>query len=219
MIGDVHGESALLAGALNALQGLDAILCVGDIVDGPLDATDASGVERCIELLKSHDVRCVAGNHERWFLAGKERHRKGATQSLSPEAQAFIAGLPATSAFDTPAGGLLLCHGVGDDDMAALFPETRGFGLQALWTLPELQRDGYLQIMIGGHTHVPMVRSFPGLSVLNPGTLCASEEPRVLEVNLDAMVLHWHLHEEGIWQRSEPEPLPKPQSIPPKPQW
>ena len=75
VIGDVHCESETLSRVLDAFDAMpvDAVLCVGDLVDGPGDA-DAT-----LALLQSRGVQCVAGNHERWFLDGERRDVADAT--------------------------------------------------------------------------------------------------------------------------------------------
>ena len=57
LIGDVHARDDRLAAALEVLTDLDldAILCTGDIMDGP------GCPDRCIDLLKAHGVSTVRG--------------------------------------------------------------------------------------------------------------------------------------------------------------
>jgi predicted phosphodiesterase len=78
--------------------------------------------------------------------------------------------------YETPAGRAMLCHGVGTDDEAWLRPDTRGYALQDIPTLRELMLDDSVQLMIGGHTHERMVRVFPGLTVVNAGTIHRKDE-------------------------------------------
>jgi predicted phosphodiesterase len=78
--------------------------------------------------------------------------------------------------FRTPLGGLLLCHGVGTDDMDELKETTSGYGLAAIDELGRLRRDGSVSLMVGGHTHAWMDRAFDGLRVINPGTLRARDD-------------------------------------------
>lgn len=68
-------------------------------------------------------------------------------------------------------GRMMLCHGVGEDDMAALTPETRGYSLQAIPTLRELMLRPDLHFTVGGHTHHRMVRRFQDLIAVNAGSL------------------------------------------------
>ena len=172
VIGDVHCESETLSRVLDAFDAMpvDAVLCVGDLVDGPGDA-DAT-----LALLQSRGVHCVAGNHERWFLDGERRDVADATPSISEDSEAWLRTLERIRYYDTPAGRVMLCHGVGEDDEAWLRPDTRGYALQDIPTLRELMLDEDTPYMIGGHTHQRMVRVFPGLTVVNAGTIHRKDE-------------------------------------------
>ena len=114
LIGDVHTEATRLAHVLAhaARTRPDAVLCVGDIVDGPEDAT------RCIELLRDHGVLTVRGNHDRCQLAGTPF----APFEAPASAWDWLRALPATRLLDTVAGRLLLGHGVGEHDLTKLSP-------------------------------------------------------------------------------------------------
>jgi predicted phosphodiesterase len=183
VIGDVHCESETLGRVLDALDELsvDAVLCVGDIVDGPGDA-DAT-----MATLEGRGVQCVAGNHERWLLAGEQRTLANATQEINDGSRTFIESLPKLRRYATPNGNALLCHGVGDDDEAWLLPDTRGYALQDIPTLRELMVDEDVQFMLGGHTHERMVRVFPGLTVVNAGTIHRNYEQTFMVVDFAAM--------------------------------
>ena len=52
-------------------------------------------------------------------------------------ARSFLASLPAVRRIATARGGLLLCHGTGEDDMHAVQPDDLGYALE---TNEELQR-------------------------------------------------------------------------------
>ncbi len=183
VIGDVHCESKTLGRVIDALEtmGVDAIVCVGDLVDGPGDA-DAT-----LAVLKTRGVQCVAGNHERWFLAGERRSLDNATHEINEVSRTFIESLPRARHYTTPGGTALLCHGVGDDDEAWLKPDTRGYALQDIPTLRELMLDENIQFMLGGHTHERMVRVFPGLTVLNAGTIHRNFEQTFMVADFGAM--------------------------------
>jgi predicted phosphodiesterase len=183
VIGDVHCEDETLRRVLDALDGMnvDAVLCVGDLVDGPGDA-DAT-----LELLQSREVQCVAGNHERWFLEGERRDVVDATPAISKASEAFLRKLGRTRYYETPAGRALLCHGVGTDDEAWLRSDTRGYALQDIPTLRELMLDEDTPYMIGGHTHQRMVRVFPGLTVVNVGTIHRKDEQTFTVIDFQQM--------------------------------
>lgn len=209
VIGDVHAEDARLERALRVLaaQQVDAILCVGDVVDGP------GSVERCIDLLESASAEVVVGNHERWFLGNEMRTLSLATTALAPGYAAKIRAWPTTLDFETPRGRLRLAHGVGDDDMAELRPDTRGYSLQAIPTLRELMLDPDVRFHVGGHTHERMVRVFPGVVALNAGTL-TGEEPTVMLLDFAARTVQ-HVSIGADEPRPLDElPLPDPAPIP-----
>ena len=188
VIGDVHCETKTLGRVLDALEtmGVDAILCVGDLVDGPGDA------DSTLAILEARGVQCVAGNHERWFLDGEQRSLDNATREINEVSRTFIESLPRGRRYATPSGTALLCHGVGDDDEAWLKPGTRGYALQDIPTLRELMLDENIQFMIGGHTHERMVRVFPGLTILNAGTIHRNFEQTFMVVDFGAMRVGFH---------------------------
>ena len=111
LIGDVHAEHDFLATALDHLarERVDAIVCVGDLVDGRGD------VDRCVEQLVRHGVHTVRGNHDRWLLGDVTKMQS--LFELHVRTRDYLAALPKTRLYDTADGPLLLCHGLGDDDM------------------------------------------------------------------------------------------------------
>lgn len=168
LVGDVHQEHQRLASLLAYFdhQGADRVLCVGDIADGTGD------IGRCIRLLKDAAVQCVAGNHDRWLLRGTMRDLPDAlpASQLDAEDRSFLAALPRTRTYPTGRGQLLLCHGMGDDDMGQLRPEDEGYALEVNFEAQELiaRRHGFV---VAGHTHMPMVRRIGETWFVNPGTL------------------------------------------------
>ncbi|MEO0323540.1 MAG: metallophosphoesterase family protein [Myxococcota bacterium] len=205
VIGDVHAELAALEAALAlfSARGVDAVLCVGDIVDGP--GTDAEAAE-CCRRLRDAGVLAISGNHERWWLQGEMRTVPDPTGPLPEDVRAYLAGLPATRRLRTVAGNALLCHGVGDDDLAVLYPETKGYALQAVMpTLVPLMKDPELDYAIGGHTHRRMARAFPGLTFVNAGTLHRAFEVTVTLVDFAAKEVR-HVPLEGPPEAPTPGP-------------
>jgi len=204
-IGDVHCEDRLLEIALRFFDevGVDAVSCAGDVLDGQGD------VDRCLRLLEEGEVLTVAGNHERWFLrGGRPANVRDVTLEVQPRSRAYLEGLPTTLRISTPAGNLLLCHGVGEDDMAMLRSDTRGYALQDIPSLRELMVDPTVALMLGGHTHERMVRAFQGLRVINCGTLRRDDEPGVALLDFQAgQVTFFDVTARGV-TRAEVVPLP-----------
>lgn len=178
VIGDVHTEDALLEVALHFLrdQQVDQIVCTGDLVDGP-----ASGraVERCCKLLRDHGALTVCGNHDRWLQDGEMRDLPDATppRQVGKESLGFLAALPETLEIGTPVGDVLLCHGLGQDDMAGVQPFDRGYALKGNEALQALLSAARYVAVINGHTHRPMVRRIDDLTIINGGTLLRDQKP------------------------------------------
>lgn len=180
IIGDPHGEAELLRAALELLRALqpDALLCTGDAIDG------GSDVNACVALLQEFSVQTVRGNHDRWLFQMPEPERltlplAAPRESVSLQTRDFLLALPPTREFATVAGPLLLCHGLGDNDMAKLTPDDYGYALEANVELQTLLRASY-RFAVGGHTHTRMVRHFTNLNTggdftfINAGTLLST---------------------------------------------
>ena len=75
VVGDVHADDSRLDVVLRTIADLqvEAMLCTGDIVDGPGSAA------RCCGLLQAHRVHCVRGNHDRWLFTDLWRDQRYAT--------------------------------------------------------------------------------------------------------------------------------------------
>lgn len=202
VIGDVHAEHELLEAVLRHLQALsvDSILCTGDVVDG------LGSVSRCVELLCAAGVITIRGNHDRWFLAGEMRSLPDATlsDSVADSVSRFLANLPTTERLGTSCGPLLLCHGLAENDMARLTPDDFGYALETNDELQLLLRDRGVRFVVAGHTHRPMVRHFPNLTVINAGTLVRNQQPRFLVLDFERRIVEMHiLAEDGRLRAQE----------------
>jgi len=175
LIGDIHCELARLKRVVEHFRsvGVDSVLSVGDIVDGPGDVSETCAY------LESEGVIAVAGNHDRWLLAGEMRDLPDATppSTVTACARKFLTSLPKTRLFDSSRGAVLLCHGLGDDDMASVRPDEEGEALLANTALRRLLTARPPRFLINGHSHRPMLRTIDGLSIINAGTLHPKHRP------------------------------------------
>lgn len=189
-IGDLHGEDLRLDAVLTWLsgQGVDTLLAVGDLVDG------AGSLDRCCALLTAHNAHVVRGNHDRWLLEDPFAHQPG---FLTRETLLFLRALPVTRRIPTLRGDLLLCHGVGDNDMVRLHPQDQETSPAATRALELLLADPGLRLAVGGHTHRRMVRRFarpdgPPLHFINPGTLHRGYPASFAVVDLERGQVEFH---------------------------
>ena len=197
VIGDVHAEDKTLEKVLDFLsvKELDAILCTGDIIDGPGD------VNVCFELLHKAGALTVSGNHERWLIMNTKRDLPDATarKSVSYKTLERIVALPKNIEMATPAGLLLLCHGLGANDMAVLRPYTEKRALECNYDLQNLLQAGRYTYVIGGHTHQKMARKFNQMTVINAGTLKHDRAPCFLIIDfIKNLVQFYRMDFEGV---------------------
>jgi putative phosphoesterase len=198
VVGDVHCEDARLDSTLAFFrkQKVDRVLAVGDLADG------AGSLDRCCQLLAAADALVVAGNHDRWLLDGTMRDLPGATapEAIAEGTRTYLKGLPASSMVETVAGTLLLCHGLGDDDMAQLRPDDYGYALDANTSLQRILQTGGVSLVVGGHTHRRMVRKLGEVWFVNAGTIHRGYGPGFPVLDLEARVARFYdlLDEEEI---------------------
>jgi putative phosphoesterase len=198
IIGDVHSRHIRLFQALNFLESssVQAILCVGDIVDG------LGNANTCCELLAQHNVLTVLGNHDRWLITNQNGVLPDSThpEDLAESSKQYLAGLPETRELQTPWGRLLLCHGIGNQDMARLHADDQGYALDNNFELREVVLSNRYRIMVHGHTHRSLVRKFNMLTVINAGSLLYPQEPcmAILDSDQDKLQFYIFDHQEQI---------------------
>jgi putative phosphoesterase len=207
LLGDVHAEDEALDLALRVFadEGVDLVVAVGDIVDGPGSA------DRCCQMLAEAGAAVVRGNHDRWFSAGTMRELTHATLTLGAGARGFLAGLPATRRFAVPGGEVLVCHGLGDDDMASVALDADALSLEWNDPLAALLAEDRPLWVLNGHTHHRGVWSYRKLTVVNGGTLLRGHDPCISIVDLArAEVTYVDVDGGARAGRRERVPLPPP---------
>lgn len=152
------------------------MVCTGDVPDG---ASTPADVDRCCALLRDEGVLTVCGNHDRWLQDSEMRDLAGATplEELSPKAREYLASLPNTIELSTPLGLVLLCHGLGENDMAQVQAHERGKELGDNEALQLLLKSARYRAVINGHTHKAGVIELERLSLINAGTLRRDRAP------------------------------------------
>lgn len=175
IIGDVHAEDGRLALALDYLSDakVDQIICTGDIVDG------LGCPERSLRLLQTHQVTTVRGNHDRWLLEDRVRHVPNAHRrdALAADSLTYLAGLPAVSEIETLRGKLMLCHGMGTNDLQKIWPGSANMPMIQCRKLDELIASGDYRFIINGHMHFRTMIHFDAMTLINAGTLKGERWP------------------------------------------
>ncbi|HTY12854.1 MAG TPA: metallophosphoesterase family protein [Candidatus Omnitrophota bacterium] len=163
IIADVHGNLEALLSVLDALSGrMDRIICLGDIIGyGP-------NPNECCDLIKRHDIKSVAGNHEKaalgempieWFNPAAACAIRWTQAELTEPNREFIKGLPLTMEF----GDFAAVHG----GLVSPLEEYLENIFTAVPTF-NLMRTRYLFV---GHTHRPLMLNYGDKKIINPGSV------------------------------------------------
>ena len=168
LLSDVHSNIVALEAVMNAIlrHHPDRILSLGDQVNlGPCP-------RETLALLKSHNVLCLHGNHERYILgamagdpgyAGANFHSlRFNAQRLTPEEITFPK--------DITIGNVIFTHAMPGDDRFPIFnPEA------ALPKLREMHFDHPTHI-ICGHGHNPTYYALKNLTIHSIGSVGCMDE-------------------------------------------
>ena len=205
IIGDVHAEDVRLEYCLRYLanQGCDKIVCTGDIIDGP------GCPNRSVELLKAFDVITVRGNHDRWIIENKARHVKNAHKmhDLSRSTADYLSLLPLQAKFMFSGIRVLLCHGVGRNDLKKVWPGTERLQPIKSNELDQIICEEKFDYVINGHIHFRTMVHFKKLTLINAGTISGDYSPGCTLIDFDENMVHGFLFEGSNLQLSKSQNL------------
>jgi putative phosphoesterase len=174
LIADVHGNLAALEAVLAALdtERPDRVVCLGDVA--------AMGPQPRETLHRLRELACpvVMGNADAELLdpslmpeATEDARRfkamtRWAADQLDDADRAFIRGFqPTVEITLDPAIRLLCCHGSPrsfDDAITASTSEEE---------LAPMLAGASATVIAGGHTHTRLLRTLPGRTLVNPGSV------------------------------------------------
>ena len=165
----MHAEHKRLGRILPWLkrQSVDAVACTGDVADGPGCLSSAAAA------LRDEEVLTVSGNHDRWLLQDRVRHVSNAhrlEQTCSTTID-YLSALPGTIEFETVAGKVLLCHGIGANDLGKAWPGTERSKPIHCEELDRIISSGRYRFVINGHMHFRVIVNFQVLTLINAGTI------------------------------------------------
>jgi putative phosphoesterase len=166
IISDIHSNLPALQVVLEQIEkeGVDRILCAGDIVGyGPFP-------NEVIERLMKIELTTILGNHDRAVLSRDSSNMNIQAQdavwwtieNLKQEGQDYLARLSPKESFSWNGLSIAIFHGSPRSDDEYIPEES------ADDELLELAKSDFLVL---GHTHVPFVRSLDIGTVVNPGSI------------------------------------------------
>jgi putative phosphoesterase len=133
---------------LNNHHHVNQILCAGDLVGrGPEQ-------DRVVQMIRECGIPTVRGNHDEWFY------------DLSPENGMFLKNLPMDWRGEFEGCSLFMCHGKPGNNLWGLYRDHISDTLLNMM-LASLRVD----VLITGHTHVPLYAKVKQGCVINPGSI------------------------------------------------
>ncbi|PRQ06908.1 metallophosphoesterase family protein [Enhygromyxa salina] len=164
-ISDLHANLVAVDAVLADIDRLDVdeIICLGDIVD--------LGPQPCelLDRLHEREVRCIRGNHD--TLDEHPPHHllleiEAWTEAQLGEARlAELAGLPEQLTVEIGGAQVLCVHGSPRDDTDQILACT------PRETLVSWVADHEFDVMVGGHTHVQLLRRLDARLIVNVGSV------------------------------------------------
>ena len=171
LISDIHGNKIALQAVLDDIAGIgvDQLVCLGDVATLGPDPTGA------IRLLQEQNCQCIMGNHDEFLFSPSliqtytqapdvlESIEWCQTQLTSADLD-FLRTFEATIELDIGTK-LSLFHGSPRSHMENILATTPAKELD------EMIGGDRSDILVGGHTHIQMMRQHRGLLIVNAGSV------------------------------------------------
>jgi len=167
VVSDIHGNAAALARALELMGAVDELLCLGDCINEFQFSNDT------VALLRERGAVAIQGNHEEQFFSAAGTRARAAPW-IEPQLMAWLAGQPRERRLQRAERELLLVHATPWPSAGAyVCAHHRDFA-----RFGETTAD----ILLYGHTHVPVAQRVKDTLVVNPGS---TGESRLVDGRLE----------------------------------
>lgn len=176
LMSDIHAnlDNLLTALALFSAQGVEMILCAGDLVGGGADGDDV------VDIIREREIPCVLGNHDEAAPRDQEYIRKwyaetepmDAPDLLREETMTFLKALPRTRALSIGERRLFVAHGTPWSNTTYLYPTSDAS------LVDRAVSEAAADVLILGHTHTPMCRQAGTTWIVNPGSVDGNRTDR-----------------------------------------
>ena len=151
IISDVHADYDTLEDVLARFEKyhqVDQVLCAGDLVGrGPEP-------DRVVDLIRAHGIPVARGNHDEWVY-GIRQDNLQFLQALPLDWQGELAGTT-----------IYMCHGKPGNNMWGMYKDHLSKTYLKM-VLSSLKAD----VLITGHTHLPLHLKTQHGCLVNPGSL------------------------------------------------
>jgi putative phosphoesterase len=171
LISDIHGNRLALDAVVAELEreGVDRIVCLGDVAVGPQPAEALEGIRElgCPVVMGNWDAAFLEGMPETRDEVGRKLVEIGEwwVSFLSPDDAEFMRSFAPTVDLDLDGMQAVCFHGSPQSYNDWIFATTSEEELRPML-------DGFdLPVFIGGHTHLQMIRRFKEAVIVNPGSV------------------------------------------------
>lgn len=173
LLSDIHGHYTALDAVLSDLarQRFDSIVCLGDV------ATIGPQPLQVIARLKSLGCAVITGNHDAALLDPASALQfqiappllpmlEWCARQLAPDDRAYLQSFRPTLELSLGRNVDVLCfHGTPQSNIGLLLPTTPVDELDTLFA------NQTAALMVGGHSHIQMLRQHNGKLFVNPGSV------------------------------------------------
>lgn len=163
VVSDIHCNVAGLRRALDVMESIDELLCLGDSI------YEYRFSNEVVALLRGLDARVILGNHEEVFFSGHGERARSADW-IDRDHLDWLAAQPHRRALDRGGRRLLMVHSTPWEPRGAYVVPTSA----------DLARFGSAEadIVLYGHTHQQLVRRVGDVLVVNPGSAGDARDAR-----------------------------------------
>jgi predicted phosphodiesterase len=172
LISDIHGHATALDAVLTDIrqQQVDVVVCLGDV------ATIGPQPREVLDQLRALQCVCISGNHEESLLHPYRALELKIAPVLLPTLQwtlerlttedfAFLRSFQPTFELTLGPVSTMLCyHGSPTSNIELILSTTPSEELDRICPEPR-------SVMVGGHSHIQMLRQHRGTLFLNPGSV------------------------------------------------
>lgn len=172
IISDIHAYIEPLKRAISLLNdnGVSTIVCAGDLVDGGWDD------DAVIDYIRSQKIISVRGNHDREAfteqigLGIEDDAESDFGDLLNAYRVQYLGTLPFSHQFNWEGLIVYVAHGAPWSDTDHIFPYVSEAVCRKIFEMTKAD------IVILGHTHIPMKLKMSDKWVFNAGALCGNRE-------------------------------------------
>jgi putative phosphoesterase len=170
VISDIHANLPALEAVLADIerQAVAQVFCAGDLVgQGPHP-------NQVVSRIRKAGIPSILGNQEievrtlaRRARPDPKRHMLWTIAVLKRRNREYLLGLPVDRELEIQGVGIRLVHGSPHGTFDTMHPSLTSQTLRAWFPTGEPRPE----VLVGGHTHVPFVRTMEGMVIVNAGTV------------------------------------------------